>query len=101
MIFALCVWAKSTRALFSREQSVFLVSISHSAPRDSVSAAAEAARRLRSWGLQMELAGEFERGINLSCPSADDESELSQDLADEGEDGVLSLLSLPVLRMVS
>ncbi len=28
-IFALCVWAKSTHALFSREQSAFIVSVSH------------------------------------------------------------------------
>ncbi len=86
-----------------------------SAPRDSavsaVSAAAKAARRLRSWGSQMEFADEIERCVNLSLPSADDESELrgedvlsltssdpagsallasgqsEQDLADEGEDG--------------
>ncbi len=125
MIFALCVCAKSMRALFSRVHcerfslrklrshlSLFSRELGQfSAPRDSVSAAAEAARRLRSWGSQMELSDEFERGINLSRPSAVDESKLrgedvlsltsseltgsallssgqsEQDLADEGEDG--------------
>ncbi len=96
---------RSRLSLFSRELG------QSSAPCDSVSAAAEAAKRLRSWGSQMELADEFERGINLSRTSADDESELrgedvlsltssdpagsallasgqsEQNLADEGEDG--------------
>ncbi len=96
---------RSRLSLFSKELE------QSSAPRDSVSAAAEAARRLRSWGSQLELSDEFKRGVNLSRPSVVDESELrgedvlsltssnlsgstllasgqsEQDLADEGEDG--------------
>ncbi len=79
-IYALCVWAKSTRALFSREWSAFIVSLfsvgkssalgcpifsrelrQSSAPRGSGLAAAEAVKRLSSRRSQMKLANEFER----------------------------------------
>ncbi len=51
---------RSRLSLFSRELG------QSSAPRGSGPAAAEAARRLRSWGSQMELADEFEREIKIS-----------------------------------
>ncbi len=57
-----------------------------SAPCGSGPAVAEAARRLRLWGLQIELADEFERGVNLSRSSAADKGDLL-------EEGVLSLTS--------
>ncbi len=76
---------RSRMSLFSRELG------QSSAPRGSGPAAAEAARRLRSWGSQMELADEAVRGTNISRPSAADESELL-------EEDVLSLTSSdPVL----
>ncbi len=53
---------RSRLYLFSRELG------QSSAPRDSVSAATEAARRLRSWGSQMELADEFEMGHSFLTP---------------------------------
>ncbi len=72
--------AKSTRALFSREWSAFIVSLfsvgkssalgcpvfsrelgQSSAPRGSGPAAAEAVKRLSSRRSQMKLANEFER----------------------------------------
>ncbi len=74
-------WAKSTRTLFSREWSAFIVSLflweklrsrlslfsrelgRSSAPRGLGSAAAEAVRRLSLRRSQIELANEFERGI--------------------------------------
>ncbi len=71
---------RSRMSLFSRELG------QSSAPRGSGPAAAEAARRLRSWGSQMELADEAVRGTNISRPSAADESELL-------EEDVLSLTS--------
>ncbi len=100
----LCVfWAKSMRALFSREWSARIVSFSlwessalvcpfsrenwgnHLPPCGS-GPAAEAARRLRSWGSQMELADESAGGINILRASAADESKLL-------EEDVLSLTS--------
>ncbi len=71
---------RSRMSLFSRELG------QSSAPRGSGPAAAEAARRLRSWGSQMELADEAVRGTNILRPSAADESELL-------EEDVLSLTS--------
>ncbi len=71
---------RSRMSLFSRELG------QSSAPRGSGPAAAEAARRLRSWGSQMELADEAVRGTNILCPSVADESELL-------EEDVLSLTS--------
>ncbi len=59
---------RSRMSLFSRELG------QSSAPHGSGPAAAEAARRLRSWGSQMELADESAGGINIS--SAADESKL-------------------------
>lgn len=38
-----------------------------SVPRSSGLAVAEARQRLKSWGSQVELAEEFERGMALSC----------------------------------
>ncbi len=57
-----------------------------SATRGSSPAGVEAAMKLRSGRSQMELADEFERGINLSLSSVADESELL-------EKDVLSLTS--------
>ncbi len=71
---------RSHMSLFSRELG------QSSAPRGSGPAAAEAARRLRSWGSQMELADESAGGINISRSSAADESKLL-------EEDVLSLTS--------
>ncbi len=70
----------SRMSLFSREFG------QSSAPRGSGPAAAETARRLRSWGSQMELADESAGGINISRSSAADESKLL-------EEDVLSLAS--------
>ncbi len=73
---------RSRMSLFSRElwQS--------SAPCGSGPAAAEAAKRLRLWGSQMELADESAGGINILRSSAADESKLL-------EEDVLSLTSDP------
>ncbi len=71
---------RSHLSLFSREFG------KSSAPCGSVPAVAEAARRLRSWGLQMEFADDIERGVYLSCSVAADEGELL-------EEDVLSLTS--------
>ncbi len=71
---------RSHMSLFSRELG------QSSAPRGSGLAAAEAGRRLRSRGLQMELADESAGGINISRSSAADESKLL-------EEDVLSLTS--------
>ncbi len=95
-IYALCVWAKSTSSLFSRECSAFIVSFflcessalvcpfsrenwGNHLPPAARPAVAEAARRLRSWGSQMELADEFERGIKIWRSSAADESKLLEE----------------------
>lgn len=58
---------RSHLSLFSRELG------QSSAPHGSGPAAAKAARRLRSWGSQIELAEEFEGGFNLSRLLATDE----------------------------
>ncbi len=71
---------RSRVSLFSRELG------QSSAPRGSGTAAADAARRLRLWGLQMELADESAGGINVLRASAADESILL-------EEDVLSLTS--------
>lgn len=49
------------------------------APRGSNPARAEVERRLRSWGTQMELPDEFERGVNLSRSAADEGELLGED----------------------
>ncbi len=64
---------RSRLSLFSRELG------QSSAPRGSGPAAAEAARRLRSWGSQMELADEFEGEIKISRSSAADEGQLREE----------------------
>ncbi len=71
---------RSHMSLFSRELG------QSSAPRGSGLAAAEAARRLRSRGSQMELADKSAGGINILRSSASDESKLL-------EEDVLSLTS--------
>ncbi len=58
---------RSHLSLFSRELG------KSSAPCGSVPAVAEAARRLRSWGSQMEFADDIERGVYLSRSVAADE----------------------------
>ncbi|ROI93618.1 hypothetical protein DPX16_3288 [Anabarilius grahami] len=55
---------RSRLALFSREGA------STSVPGGSGPARAEAERRLRSWGSQVELAADFERGVTVSQPQA-------------------------------
>ncbi len=75
------LWRGCSRlSLFSRELG------QSSAPCGSGPAVAEAARRLRLWGLQIELADEFERGVNLSRSSEADKGDLL-------EEGMLSLTS--------
>ncbi len=71
---------RSRMYLFSRKLG------QSSAPCGSGPAAAEAARRLRWWGSQMELADESAGGINISRSSAADKSKLL-------EEDVLSLTS--------
>ncbi len=46
-----------------------------SASRDSRPTAAEARRRIKSWGSQADLADEFERELSLSHESAKNEGE--------------------------
>ncbi len=60
---------RSRMSLFSRKEG------QPSASRDSNPTAAEARRRLRSWGSQADLADEFERELSLSHESAKSESE--------------------------
>ncbi|ROI15307.1 hypothetical protein DPX16_12859 [Anabarilius grahami] len=72
---------RSHLALFSREEA------SAPLPGGSGPARAKAERRLKSWGSQVELAEEFEKGINLSQAEAADEDELLDD------DDILSLTS--------
>ena len=50
-----------------------------SASRGSGPAAAEARRRMSSWGSQVDLAEEFREGLSLSRSSAADESELQEE----------------------
>ncbi len=64
---------RSRLSLFLRELG------KSSATRGSGPAVVEAAMKLRSGRLQMELADEFERGINLSLSSVADESELLEE----------------------
>ncbi len=72
---------RSRLSLFSRESG------QPSLPRGSGPAAAEASRRLQSWGSQVELADKFEKGMSIShFSSAAGESELR-------DDDVLSLMS--------
>ncbi len=98
MIYALCVWAKSTHALFLREWSAFILSLfsvgkssalgcpffsrelgRSSAPRGSGTAAAEAVKRLSTRRSQMELANEFREEFFISRSTAADESELREE----------------------
>ncbi len=78
--------------------------------RGSGPAIAEAVRRLRSWGSQMELADEFERRIKILCLSPADESKLLEedvlcltysDPAGSALPLFLSFLSLSAPRMKS
>lgn len=73
---------RSRLALFSRGE------VPSPLPGGSGPARAEAERRLKSWGSQVELAEEFEMAVNLSQAEAADEDAL---LADDGD--VLSLTS--------
>ncbi|KAL0199836.1 hypothetical protein M9458_003023, partial [Cirrhinus mrigala] len=56
-------------------------------PRGSGPSAAEARRKMSSWGSQVDLADELKKGLSLSCSSVEGEDEL---LAD---DDVISLTS--------
>ncbi len=97
---------RSRMSLFSRELG------QSSAPRGSGPAAAEVARRLRSWGSQMELTDESAVGINISRSAAADESKLLEEdvLSLTSSDparsallahgGLMSLLSLSAPRIV-
>ncbi len=60
---------RSRLSLFSRKGG------QPSASRDSSPTAAEARRRMKSWGSQADLADEFERELSLSHESAKNESE--------------------------
>ncbi len=60
---------RSRLSLFSRKEG------QPSASRDSSPTAAEARRRMKSWGSQADLADEFERELSLSRESAKNESE--------------------------
>ncbi len=60
---------RSRLSLFSRKEGQL------SASRDSSPTAAEARRRMKSWGSQADLADEFERELSLSHESAKNESE--------------------------
>lgn len=73
---------RSRLALFSRGE------VPSPLPGGSGPARAEAERRLKSWGSQVQLAEEFEMDVNLSQAEAADEDAL---LADDGD--VLSLTS--------
>ncbi len=93
-IFASFVWAKSTHAMSWRGKSACSVSLfsmeklrsrlslfltkegQRSASRDSGPTAAEARRRMKSWGSQLDLDDELERDCPFSRASADNESEL-------------------------
>ncbi len=61
---------RSRLSLFSRKER------QPSASRDSGPTAAEARRRMKSWGLQLDMADELERDCPFSCASAENESEL-------------------------
>ncbi len=61
---------RSRLSLFSRKEG------QPSASRDSGLTAAEAQRRLKSWGLQLDMADELERDRLFPCASAENESEL-------------------------
>ncbi len=92
-IVASFVWARSTHAMSLRGQSACIVSSSlwkklhsrlslfsrkegqPSASRDSGPTATEARRRMKSWGLQVDLADELERELSLSYKSAGNEGE--------------------------
>ncbi len=60
---------RSRLSLFSRKEG------QPSASRDSRPTAAEARRRMKSWGSQADLADEFERELSLSHESAKNEGE--------------------------
>ncbi|KAI2645290.1 NADP-dependent malic enzyme, chloroplastic [Labeo rohita] len=64
---------RSRLSLFSRKKG------QPSAPRGSGPAAAEARRKLKSWGSQVDLADELKKGLSLSRSSVTDESELRDD----------------------
>ncbi len=93
-IFASFVWAKSTHAMSLRGKSACTVNLfsmkklrsrlslfsrkegQPSASRDSGPTTAEARRRMKSWGSQLDLADELERDRPFSHASAENESEL-------------------------
>ncbi len=60
----------SRLSLFSRKEG------QPSASHDSRPTAAEARRRMKSWGSQVDLADELERELSLLCALAENESEL-------------------------
>ncbi len=59
------LWTLRSRLTFFREDAQARF------PQGSGPAAAEAQRRLRSWGSQMDLSAEVEKGTTLSLPSPD------------------------------
>ncbi len=88
-IVAFFVWAKSTHAMSLRGQSACTVRKLRSrlslfsrkegqpsASRDSIPTAAEARRRLKSRGSQLDMADELEKDRPFSRASAENESEL-------------------------
>ncbi len=60
----------SRLSLFSRKEG------QPSNSRDSGPTAAEARRRIKSWGSQLDMADELERDRPFSCASAENENEL-------------------------
>ncbi len=60
----------SCLSLFSRKEG------QPSSSHDSGPTAAEAWRRIKSWGSQLDLADELERELSFSCASAENEGEL-------------------------
>ncbi len=61
---------RSRLSLFSRREG------QPSASRDSGPTAAEARRRIKSWGSQLDVADELERDRPCSCASTENENEL-------------------------
>lgn len=62
-------------------------------PRDSGPAVAEASRKLKSWGSQIELADKLEKGLSISHSSAADESKLPDDEAISLDDEASTFLT--------
>ncbi len=74
-----CLWGGNLRALWELRSRLSLFSRKEgqpSASRDSIPTAAEARRRLKSRGSQLDMADELEKDRPFSRASAENESEL-------------------------